>query len=62
MNKYENLFNINMSSFEARTVLFTMVEGKNIEEIEQIKNEYNRVLPIILEREHKLAEDGWCID
>lgn len=51
-----------MSSFEARTVLFTMVEGKNIEEIEQIKNEYNRVLPIILEREHKLAEDGWCID
>ena len=62
MDSYKDIFNINMSSSEARTVLFTIVEGKNQEEIEQIKSQYSKVLPMILEREHKLAENGWCID
>ena len=62
MDNYKNIFNINMSSFEARRVLFTIVEGKNQEEIEQIKSQYLKILPMILEREQKLAENGWCID
>lgn len=62
MDDYKHIFNINMSSSEARRVLFTIVEGKNQEEIERIKRQYLKILPMILEREQKYAENGWCID
>ena len=46
------LFNKEMSSAEARRVLFTAVEGKSTAEREIIKEEYKDVLPAIIKREH----------
>ena len=46
-----NLFNEQMSSIEARFVLFTHTEGKTKEEKEEIFKQYKAVLPIIIERE-----------
>ena len=54
-----SVFNENMSSNEARTAFFKAVEGKTKSEVEQLKIEYSRVLPIILEREQRLASEGW---
>ena len=58
----ESLFNENMSSREARKVLFSSVDGKTKEEIEKIKDEYSAVLPAIMDRELKLVDQGWIID
>lgn len=58
----DNLFNEEMTSSEARTVFFEAVEGKTKEEIEQIKSAYLEILPKIIEKEMRLAEDGWMID
>lgn len=57
-----NLFNENMTSNEARTVLYRSVEGKTETEIEQIKAEYIRILPKIIDREMALAKEGWFVD
>ena len=57
----DNIFNEQMTSNEARIALFKAVEGKTKEEIEQIKAEYLKVLPVINERERKLSEDGWWL-
>jgi hypothetical protein len=47
-----------MTRIEALTTLYTVVEGKSKEEIEQIKEEYKKVIPLITHRE--LADnDGW---
>jgi len=54
-----SIFNEQMTSIEARTAFFRAVDGKNKEEIEQLKAEYSAVLPAILKREHDLADDGW---
>lgn len=54
-------FNANMTSDEARTVLFTAVEGKTKKEIEEIKAEYSKVSSVIMKREFKLAEKGWML-
>ena len=58
----ECFFNENMSSHEARQVLFSSVDGKTKEEIEKIKDEYSAVLPAIMDRELKLVDQGWIID
>lgn len=58
----ESIFNENMSSREARQVLFSSVDGKTKAEIEKIKDEYSAVLPVIMDRELKLADQGWMID
>ena len=57
-----DIFNEEMSSSEARITLFKAIEGKTADEIEQIFAEYSTVIPAILEREHRLADEGWCID
>jgi hypothetical protein len=54
-----SIFNENMTSNEARTARFKAVEEKTESEIEQLKIQYARVIPIILEREHRLASEGW---
>lgn len=46
-----SLFNCDMSWIEAQTVLFSAVEGKTKQEIDEIKNEYRKVLPVITEKE-----------
>lgn len=56
-----NVFNKQMSSHEARQALFEAVEGKKKDEVEQIKSAYSKILPTILEREHRLASNGWVI-
>lgn len=55
------IFNENMSSDEARTVLFKAVENKTKEEIEELKREYNKVLPAILERENEFTKGSWVM-
>ncbi|WP_322181987.1 hypothetical protein [Neglectibacter caecimuris] len=55
MNKY---FHEGMTVGELRTTLFTVVEGKTKEEIEEIKKEYSKILPIVLERQQK-ENIGW---
>ena len=58
MKKY---FNEQMTSDEARTVLFRIVEGKTRSEIEAIKAEYLEISSKIFKRELELAENGWLI-
>ena len=58
----DNLFNEEMTSNEARSVFFKALEGKREEEIEQIKIAYSEIIPKIIEKEMRLAEDGWMID
>ena len=52
-------FSISMSSEEARTKLFTIIENKTDEEIEEINSEYLKILPFIIEREIQEAKQGW---
>ena len=54
MNVY---FNENMTAAEARTKLFTIVDGKSAAEIEAIKKEYAAIAPILIKRELK-EHDG----
>ena len=49
-------FSISMSSEEARTKLFTIIENKTDEEI---NSEYLKILPFIIEREIQEAKQGW---
>lgn len=57
MNK-KTLFNVSMSSAEARRVLFASVNGKTKAEVERIKKEYSAVSKQIVKRE--LSEGrGW---
>ena len=56
-----SIFNENMTSYQARTALFTAVEGKTKKEIEEIKAEYSKVSSVIMEREFKLADKGWLL-
>ena len=45
------LFNENMTSSEARHILFASVDGKTKEEIAKIKEEYDKIIPTIIENE-----------
>jgi len=54
----KELFNVNMSSAEARKVLFTSVNGKSMQEIEEIKKQYSSVSKIIRKRE-LMQNRGW---
>lgn len=56
-----SIFNENMTSDQARLALFSAVDGKTKAEIEKIKDEYSKVLPVIMEREFDLAAQGWAI-
>ncbi|MGM9587832.1 MAG: hypothetical protein ACI3VA_10140 [Candidatus Limivicinus sp.] len=53
------LFNEQMTSFEARSTFFAAVDGKTKEEIEELKKEYDAVASVIMDREARLAEEGW---
>lgn len=46
-------FRQEMTSAEARKVLFTIVDGMSASEREAVKKEYSRILPVILQREAK---------
>ena len=52
------LFNEHMSSLEARRVLFTSVNGKSKEQIDEIKKEYSSVSKLIRRRE-LIQNKGW---
>ena len=58
----DSIFNTNMTSSQARIALYTAVEGKTEEEKKQLLAEYDAIRSVILKRELKLAEEGWCID
>ena len=55
----DKLFNVNMTSNEARLVFFTEVDGKTPKEIEELKAAYFKVLDVILQRELDEARQGW---
>lgn len=55
------IFTEQMTSEEARMTLFEKIEGKTKTEIEKIKAEYSKILPVILEKESNLAKEGWLI-
>lgn len=59
---FNDIFNEQMTSNEARMAFFEAVEGKTKEEVEQIKSAYSEVLHKITEREMRLAGEGWLID
>lgn len=59
VNDYSDLFNENMTSLEARTVLFSSVEGKTKEEIDEIFAAYAPVSSAILKHEIEMAMQGW---
>ena len=53
------LFNEQMSSNEARYVFSSSLDGKTKEEIEEIEKQYFAVSSVIMDREAKLAAEGW---
>ena len=55
MNK---CFHEDMTANEARTLLYTLVDQKTKEEMEEVWEEYSKVIPIIVERRLKESE-GW---
>ena len=48
-----------MLSNEARYVFFSSLDGKTKEEIEEIEKQYFAVSSVIMDREAKLAAEGW---
>ncbi len=59
---FNDIFNEQMTSNEARMAFFEAVEGKTKEEVEQIKSAYFEVLHKITKKEFELAKEGWMID
>ncbi len=55
MNKY---FREDMTVNEARTLLYTLADQKTKEEMEEVWEEYSKVIDIILDRSHK-ENEGW---
>ena len=53
------LFNVNMTSLEARLALFAASEGKTKKERDEIFKAYVPITSIIGEREIQRASDGW---
>jgi len=60
--KETTLFNENMSSLELQTAFFKAVEGKSKKEKEKIHAEYCKMQSKILDREFKLADEGWLFN
>ena len=58
----DKIFSEEMTSSQARLALFKAVEGKTKDEIEEIKAAYFEVSSKILERELKMAHEGWFVD
>lgn len=54
----KTLFNVQMSSAEARRTLFASIDGKSKEEIEKIKKDYSSVSKVIRRRE-LTQNSGW---
>lgn len=54
-------FNTDMTYSEAQRTLFSVVEGKSVEEINAIKHEYSEVLPVITRKE-LYEDDGWLTE
>ncbi len=57
-NKFKNLFNENMTSLEAQTILFSNADGKSNEEKRELLAAYKMVLPAITARETKDVLDA----
>lgn len=57
-----SIFNENMTSSQARFAFFKAVDGKSKEEVEKLKNDYFKVLDVIMDREFKLANEGWLLN
>ena len=47
---------------EASYAFYKAIDGKNAEEIEQIKAEYYDILPKIQKHEDELISKGWLVD
>ena len=58
----DKIFSEEMTSNQARLAFFKAVEGKTKEEIEEIKVAYFEVSSKILQRELKMADEGWFVD
>lgn len=56
-----DLFNVNMSSFDAQYAFFKQIDGKSKEEIERIKERYFKVMKTITKREFELSDQGWLL-
>ena len=54
-----NLFNTDMTSSEARYVLFGLLDGKTEEEIARLYEEYFPIARAIRRKESELAAQGW---
>ncbi|WP_322184417.1 hypothetical protein [Neglectibacter caecimuris] len=59
MNKY---FHEDMTANEARTLLYTLVDQKTKEEMEEVWEEYSKVIDIILDRNQKKYTDWFAAD
>ena len=58
----DHLFNVQMSSSEARMLFFKSIEGKTKSEAEKTKKDSAEILPKIMDREFDLASKGWFVD
>jgi len=62
-NKYEEIFNLDMSLNEASLAFFTAVQaiGRNNEgELAKLKEAYLKMFPLILRENQKRNAGGWC--
>lgn len=59
VNEYSKLFNVNMSSFEARNVFWNASEKLSKPERDKLFAAYDAVSRVIFERERK-ENDGYC--
>lgn len=58
-NAYSKFFSVDMSSFEAQSVLFSKADGLSKNERDELFAAYKEVLPAILKRENK-ENRGYC--
>ena len=54
-------FNSQMTSSEARSILFSSVDHMSQAEVEEVKSEYRIVLPEIIKREFR-ENEGWMTE
>ena len=54
-------FNENMTSTQARNILFSSVDHMSKAEVEEIKKEYREIAPALMERELK-ENEGWLTE
>ena len=57
-----SIFSESMTSSQARFAFFKAVDGKSKEEVEKLKSDYFKVMDVIMDREFKLANEGWLLN